>query len=87
MDCEVLFTNIYEKESWGKTMCSSFSGSSGGGSNLSSYNLEIYIPFIQRFITNNNIKSVTDLGCGDFRCGEIIYKDLDITYYGYDKSS
>lgn len=84
MDCEVLFTNIYEKESWGKTMCSSFSGSSGGGSNLSSYNLEIYIPFIQRFITNNNIKSVTDLGCGDFRCGEIIYKDLDITYYGYD---
>ena len=28
-----------------------------------------------------------DLGCGDFRCGEAIYGDLDILYNGYDAYS
>ena len=39
---------------------------------------------MKNFITNNNIKTVVDLGCGDFKCGELIYDDLDIKYTGYD---
>jgi hypothetical protein len=84
MDLEKLFTNIYEKQSWGKDISSEFSGNSGGGSNLIDQNTQIYIPFIKNFIKTKNINSVTDLGCGDFRCGEIIYNDLNVEYYGYD---
>lgn len=48
------------------------------------YNKDSYVPFLKKFITDNNIKNIVDLGCGDFRCGKIIYDDLDILYTGYD---
>jgi len=28
--------------------------------------------------------TIVDLGCGDFKCGKLIYNDLDILYTGYD---
>ena len=40
-----------------------YSGSSSGGSELD-YNIHAYIPFIQTFIEQHNIKSVCNLGCG-----------------------
>jgi hypothetical protein len=80
---EQLFTTIYEKERWGSNKHVSYKGSSGSGSSLS-YNKKIYIPFLKQFIQDNNIKSVVDLGCGDFRCGTSIYDDLQIQYFGYD---
>ena len=48
-----------------------------------SYNEE-YILFLKNWIKENNIKSVVDLGCGDFKCGKLIYDDLDVSYTGYD---
>ena len=39
---------------------------------------------MKKFITDNNIKNIVDLGCGDFRCGKLIYDNLDISYTGYD---
>ena len=42
------------------------------------------MPFLKKFISGNNIKNIVDLGCGDFRCGKILYDDLDIIYTGYD---
>jgi hypothetical protein len=39
---------------------------------------------LKKVITDNNIKNVVDLGCGDFRCGKLIYDDLDVSYTGYD---
>jgi len=80
---EDTFTKIYEQRSWGGDIHSDFVGNSGSGSAIR-YNKDTYIPFLKRFIANNNIKSVVDLGCGDFRCGPIIYDDLDVTYTGYD---
>lgn len=56
---------------------------SGPGSSLS-YNKNTYIPFIKKFITDHNIKTIVDFGCGNFLCGEAIYNDLDISYIGYD---
>ena len=43
-----------------------------------------YIPFLKKFIIDKNIKKIVDLGCGDFKCGNSIYDDLDIIYTGYD---
>jgi hypothetical protein len=80
---EEVFTNVYENKVWGNNGFAEYNGSSGGGSEIS-YNIDTYVPFIKKFITDNNINSVTDLGSGDFKCGKLIYDDLDVTYTGYD---
>ena len=80
---EHIFTYIYERNIWGNNQKTEYSGSSGEGSSVE-FNKEHYIPTVQEFITNNNIKTVADLGCGDFRCGPLIYDKLDVTYTGYD---
>jgi len=80
---EEVFTNIYENKFWGDNNNINYNGSSGGGSEIN-YNKDSYVPFLKKFITDNNIKTIIDLGCGDFRCGKLIYDDLDISYTGYD---
>ena len=80
---EQIFTNVYETKLWGDNANSEYNGSSGGGSDID-YNKDHYIPFLKHFIVEHNIKNVVDLGCGDFRCGKLIYDDLDVTYTGYD---
>ena len=80
---EETFTNIYEKNVWGSNNNSEYNGSSGGGSSVS-FNKDTYVPFLKKFIIDNNIKNISDLGCGDFRCGKLIYDDLDVLYTGYD---
>ena len=80
---EHIFTNVYENAHWGSNENTEYNGSSGLGSSID-YNQDTYIPFLKEFIRTHNIKSVVDLGCGDFRCGELIYGDLDVVYNGYD---
>jgi len=83
MSLETFFTEVYENKSWGDNGNTLYSGSSGGGSSLE-FNRPHYIPFLRNFIQQNSIKSVCDLGCGDWKCGEAIYGDLNIKYTGYD---
>jgi hypothetical protein len=80
---EYIFTDIYETYAWGNNNNTEYSGSSGRGSDVE-YNKESYIPFLKKFIIQNNIQSIVDLGCGDFRCGRLLYDDLDVIYTGYD---
>jgi len=81
---EKIFTNIYESNGWlSDNKNPNYKGGSGTGSLLEN-NKDTYVPFLRQFIADNNIKSVVDLGCGDFVCGAITYDDLDIKYTGYD---
>ena len=80
---EDFFTNIYEKKTWGDNNDEEYNGSSGSGSFIK-FNIDTYVPFLKKYIVDNNIKNVVDLGCGDFKCGKLIYEDLDILYTGYD---
>ena len=80
---EEIFTNIYETKLWGNNNSNEYSGSSGGGSFVE-FNNDTYVPFLKKYILDNNIKNIVDLGCGDFKCGKLIYDDLDISYTGYD---
>jgi hypothetical protein len=80
---EQIFTNIYQNKVWGNNNNEEYSGGSGVGSDIN-YNEKTYIPFLKKFIIDNNIRSIVDLGCGDFRCGKLIYDDLNISYTGYD---
>jgi hypothetical protein len=80
---EYIFTNIYKQKYLGDNENDKYNGSSGFGSKLG-YNINTYIPFLKEFITKNNIKTIVDLGCGDFICGTHIYDNLNIKYTGYD---
>lgn len=80
---EQIFTKVYENKVWGNNNISGYNGSSGGGSDIH-YNKNSYIPVVKKFIIDKNISQVADLGCGDFRCGPLLYDDLDIRYTGYD---
>jgi trans-aconitate methyltransferase len=79
---ENYFTNVYENNIWGNNNSKTYKGSSGEGSSTN-YNTE-YIPFLQNFIKKFSIKSICDLGCGDWQCGNEIYNELDVNYTGYD---
>jgi len=79
---EETYTHIYETNYWGNNNDDNYNGSSGLGSKID-YNKD-YIFFLKKFIIDNNIKNIVDLGCGDFMCGKMIYDDLDISYTGYD---
>lgn len=79
----MFFTNIYENKILGNNNNDVYNGSSGNGSSIN-YNKDSYVPFLKKFIIDNNIKNIVDLGCGDFICGKLIYNDFDILYTGYD---
>lgn len=79
MSHQKIFSSIYENKEWGN-----LESLSGFGSTRS-FNEPFYIPFIKDFIINNKIKSIADLGCGDFFIGKLIFEDIkDIEYTGYD---
>jgi hypothetical protein len=80
---EHIFTEIYETKLWGDNYCPRYSGSSGIGSDID-FNKDTYVPFLKKFIIDHDIRSIVDLGCGDFRIGRLLYNDLNITYHGYD---
>jgi hypothetical protein len=80
---EQIFTSIYENCMWGNNNNNEYKGSSGGGSDVY-LNKDTYVLFLKNFINTNSIKTVVDLGCGDFRCGKLIYDDLNVLYSGYD---
>lgn len=68
------FEKIYYTNSW---IC-------GSGPGSSVKNTKIYNKIIIDFINNNNIKSVVDLGCGDWQSSYLIYKNVDVEYLGID---
>jgi SAM-dependent methyltransferase len=63
-----IFTEVYEKKMWGGANAQKFY--SGSGSNDD--NTFLYREYVQRFIVKHNIKSVLDIGCGDFRLGKLM---------------
>ena len=78
-----VFTEVYETNKWGDNDNPKYEGSSGLGSAIW-YNKKTYIPFIHKFLKKYKIKSVVDLGCGDFRIGLLLYGKAKIDYTGYD---
>jgi len=65
---ESKFTNIYDKKKWGSK---NGKGSSGTGSN-NSPDIKFYINLLMKHIHENNIKTVCDIGCGDWEFSKTI---------------
>lgn len=74
LSVEDTFTKIYATDAWGK--------GSGAGS-VPVHCLE-WINFVRRFIREEKVGSVVDLGCGDWQFSPYIYHDLSVEYAGYD---
>ena len=84
MDHKTIFTKIYEECEWGDDKNPEYHGSSGDGSSLTVNELG-YSQFVIDFIRRNEIKTIVDIGCGDFLCGSRIYDTLEnIQYFGFD---
>jgi lipopolysaccharide biosynthesis glycosyltransferase len=77
-----VFTEVYENKVWGNNGNTEYNGSSGDGSFVEKNNE--YILYLKSFIKDNSISSIVDLGCGDWKCGKLLYDDLSIQYTGYD---
>lgn len=73
-----VFTDIYVKNVWGGNTGEFYSGS-GSETHLA----EPYIRLVQFFIQEHGIRTVVDLGCGDFRIGRHI-AEVAQTYIGVD---
>lgn len=69
------FTDIYDKKMW-------IGGGSGSGS--SPILLKGYMRFLSEFIKLNNIKTISDVGCGDWQFSKLLdFSEID-KYIGYD---
>jgi len=73
-----VFTQVYADKMWGGGQEDFYSGP---GSNTEA--AQPYADFVIDFIARNNVRSVLDLGCGDFRVGRII-ASCGVTYTGVD---
>lgn len=74
-----IFSKIYNNNLWDKK-------SKGFNSGPGSYNMNLLLPylkFVNTFILEKKIKSIVDLGCGDFNVGKNIYKRTN-KYYAID---
>lgn len=71
-----VFTNIYDKEVWGK--------GKGSGTGSSIDYCKRYVEFLEKFLIDNKIKRVLDLGCGDWQFSQHVnwgkskYVGLDV---------
>ena len=80
MEIEETFNDIYSKRKWGTNFANM--GSSGPGSHMSQ--AREYFEFLQDFINHNEIKSIQDIGCGDFQFMRHLKLNDSTNYLGID---
>lgn len=81
LSTQQIFSKIYDEDIWGKDNENKYC--SGPGSTTP--NAKKYIDFIEDFIQKRKLKSIVDLGCGDFRImKQIVDKNTNIHFIGID---
>lgn len=78
---EAIFTEIYEKGLWGdapdnRKYCS--------GSGTTDAHVALYQDKLIQFIHENQIKSIFEIGCGDFSIMQHVMQHVDAHYHGTD---
>ena len=74
------FSKIYHTKLWGEADGEAFC--SGGGSDA-----QLAVPYVEqvkKLIKEHKIRTVADLGCGDFRVGRLLCAQGDLHYVGVD---
>jgi hypothetical protein len=78
LSVEQTFETIYKNNLWG-----GLSGDFYSGTGSEAEFVDPYCNYVRRFIRENGIKSIVDLGCGDFRVGQKLVAQ-NISYVGID---
>lgn len=78
---EEVFTQIYQKGYWGKSKEESSYFSGTGTHDLNTLK---YIDMLCDFITKHNVKSVFEIGCGDFSIMKKVLQSVEVDYVGAD---
>ncbi|MBC8110348.1 MAG: class I SAM-dependent methyltransferase [Verrucomicrobia bacterium] len=79
MTPEQVFTSIYEENVWGGK-----AGEFCSGSGTTNPNVGLYVEKLVKFIQQQQIKSVLDIGCGDFRVMKQVTQQTNVQYTGGD---
>lgn len=74
------FRRIYANQEWTGPQDEAFRSGTGSGGTAAT----IYCARVAEFIKTNNVQSVADLGCGDFRVGQQITHLSPVNYVGVD---
>lgn len=74
-----IFTEIYKENMWGGTPGAFYSGDGSLDANST-----VYVEKVAAFISNHNIRSVLDIGCGDFTVMSKILAKTAVDYTGVD---
>ena len=74
-----VFQEVYQQAMWGGEKGEFYSGP-GSDSDAATH----YAAGIAEFIASRKIRSVVDLGCGDFRVAKTFLGDNDVDYMGVD---
>jgi SAM-dependent methyltransferase len=80
LSVEGAFTNTYRNKLWGRIEGDEFFSGPGSVDKFAAP----YVEWLTKFITERNIKTVVDLGCGDFRIGKLICAAISVNYVGVD---
>ena len=78
LTAQEVFTRVYTEKMWGSGQEAFYSGP---GSDEEA--AKPYADFVKAFIAENGVRSVVDLGCGDFRVGRMI-ASCGVSYTGVD---
>lgn len=82
-----IFNDVYSRQLWGQSAETPDHFSSGDGSDLE--NSEGYIAFVSWFLEKNDVNTIVDIGCGDFRVSEriLLAANKKVRYVGIDAAS
>jgi hypothetical protein len=78
---EFIFTKIYDKNYWGKA---DDGNKYYSGTGTSDANSKLYIDFLITLIKKNNIKTLFEIGCGDFTIMKKVLEKSNLNYIGAD---
>jgi SAM-dependent methyltransferase len=76
---QTVFREIYKRNLWGGTSGEFYSGPGSDGTVA-----EPYVAAITNFIQAQVVRSVVDIGCGDFRVGQALIAKTGVEYHGID---
>jgi 2-polyprenyl-3-methyl-5-hydroxy-6-metoxy-1,4-benzoquinol methylase len=76
-----IFQKIYAQGTWGRSVLPGIPGGTGAGSSVG-YNKQ-YMAFLETFIREYDIKTIVDLGCGDWKFSRHLKWD-NVSYTGID---
>lgn len=79
MSVQEVFSSIYKENVWGGEKGTFYSGSGTANPKTAEY-----IKMMTGFINSHNIRSVAEIGCGDFSIMRQVLQQVDVQYTGMD---